>query len=90
MKAAADMIVHSTGGHLAQSEQSHFKSMYAHGRGIGILPILSGDWLEANATTSRVKSRQEIKRYWPGKFWRTTEAALFRIVTALNLLVGGV
>jgi hypothetical protein len=90
MKPAANMIMHSTRSHFAQRKQSHVERVFAGSRGIGILPILSRDWLEANATIARVESREKIERHRPGKLWSVTEAAFFRIVTALNLPISGI
>src|SRR5438128_805011 len=40
MKTAAEMIVHSAGGHFAQSEQSHFERLFT-GFALGITPVES-------------------------------------------------
>src|SRR5207245_7315736 len=73
VKSAADVIVHSTRGHLAQREQSHFERIFA-GLALG---------------SACVRSRQKIESHWPRKFWRIAEAAFLRAITAGNLLVSG-
>src|SRR4029077_6157857 len=73
MKTAADVIVHPAGGHFAQREQSHVERVFAR-ISLGI---------------TRIKSRQEIQRDRPRKFWSITESGFFWVVTAIKLLVSG-
>ena len=79
MKSAANVIVHSASRHFAQRKQSHLERMLAHVRGIGILPMvragLAFHRLEADATTSRIKSHQKIERHWPREFRGCAKAA---------------
>ena len=74
MKPAADVIVHSARSHFAQREQRHVESVFAR-IALGI---------------ACVESREEIERDWPRKFRCAAEATFFRIVAAVELLVGGI
>jgi hypothetical protein len=74
MKPAADVIVHSASSHFAQREQRHVE---------GVLAVIA-------LGIACVESRKEIERDWPRKFRRIAETAFLRIVTAVELLVGGI
>ena len=74
MKPSADVIVHSACSHFSQREQRHVESVFT-GIAFGI---------------ACVEARQEIKRDWPRKFWRVTEAAFLRVITAIELTVGSI
>src|SRR2546430_1332113 len=71
MKSAADMIVHSAGGHFAQREQIHFER---------VLTVLA-------LRISSVKACDKIQRNRPRKFRGDAKAAFARIKAAIKLLV---
>src|SRR5436305_8093874 len=74
VKSAADMIMHSTRRHFAQREQRHIERVFA-GIALGIAGI-----------ESRKKSESGRAR----KFRRIPETAFLRIMTAIELLIGGI
>src|ERR1043166_8096527 len=74
METAAEMIVHPTGRHLSKREKIHLQRVLA---AVGL-------------RIARIHPREKIQRYRPRGFWRDTESALMRIVTARDLLIGGV
>src|SRR5215467_4082038 len=74
MKAAADVIVHSAPSHFAQREQRHVESKFA---GIAL-------WIAC------VESCDKIECDRPRKFRRSTESALLRVITAIELFISGI
>jgi hypothetical protein len=73
MKTAADVIMHSPRGHFAQRKQIHLQRLFPR----------------VAFRISRVKSREEIQRHWPRKFWRITKSAFLWVIAAVKLTVGG-
>src|ERR1700730_346590 len=71
MKSAADMIVHSAGGHFAQREEIHFKR---------VLTVLT-------LRIAGVEARQKIQCDRPRKFRCGAKPTFARIKTTIELAV---